>query len=372
MFKKLIAILSTSLILTPTTLAQEPALSSSGDYYIYNDNIPYFSNEFLEQTSGITYQELDGYGRAQAAYGVLSPDTRPNNLNRKDYPISNIYPSGWKQGRYPFIPSGGWLYNRSHLIGWQLAGADNPEINNSNVNLITGTRQLNAPGMLEFENFIDDYIERTLNSVHYRVTPLFKSDEALARGVILEALDVDNPSKLSMNVYIPNTQEGVILNYKTGEHRLADPGEEQPIELFDHPNAPQEPNESTTKEPEITTSVEITTTEESTTKTPEETTIKSPEETTTKTPDITKTPNIVEESTTKTPNTVKESTTKPTNELTTKTTRETTTKVSQTQTSNKKSKSEKVVSTGFVSAKYYILVLLTIAAILLWLRFKDK
>lgn len=128
-------------------------------------------------------------------------------------PIGMIRPSGWQIAKYKGIDNGGYLYNRCHLIGWQLTG-QNAEVKN----LITGTRYLNTEGMLPYENEVASYIRRTKNHVMYRVTPYFIKRELVARGVQIEALSVEDHGKgISFNVYCFNVQPGIRINYKNGE-----------------------------------------------------------------------------------------------------------------------------------------------------------
>ena len=133
--------------------------------------------------------------------------------------ISSVMPTGWKQKTYKGIVEGDYLYNRCHLIGYQLAGE-----NANKKNLITGTRYMNTEGMLFFENDIDYYIEENENNhVLYRVTPIFENDNLVASGVQMEAYSVeDNGKGICFNVYVYNVQPGIIIDYATGESRLAE------------------------------------------------------------------------------------------------------------------------------------------------------
>ncbi len=134
--------------------------------------------------------------------------------------ISSVTPSGWVQASYDTdLVSGGYLYNRAHLIGFQLSGE------NANAeNLITGTRALNVEGMLLFENMIADYVKETGNHVYYRVTPIFAGDEFVARGVLMEAQSVEDGGEgILFNVFCYNVQDGITIDYATGESSLATP-----------------------------------------------------------------------------------------------------------------------------------------------------
>lgn len=179
-------------------------------YIVENDNIPYFSDQEIEQAEVYAeYGELDALGRVTEANAVLGQELMPDK-ERED--ISGVKPTGWQQAKYANV-DGGWLYNRSHLIGYQLTGENaNPK------NLMTGTRYFNVEGMLPFENYVANYIEETGNLVRYRITPVFEGDNLLASGVFMEALSIeDYGESLRMNVYIPNVQPGVEIDYATGD-----------------------------------------------------------------------------------------------------------------------------------------------------------
>lgn len=189
---------------------QVPNFGDTDKYVTINDNVPYFtSREKAEITPFEEYSKLDYYGRVGPAEAILAVELMPDKERES---IQHIYPTGWQQRRYTNI-NGGWLYNRSHLIGFQLAGENaNPK------NLMTGTRYFNAEGMLPFENYVADYIERTEKLVRYRITPVFIGREMLARGVYMEAYSIEDGGKaISMNVFIPNHQPGITIDYRTGE-----------------------------------------------------------------------------------------------------------------------------------------------------------
>lgn len=179
-------------------------------YIVENDNIPYFSDQEIEQAEVYAeYGELDALGRVTEANAVLGQELMPDK-ERED--ISGVKPTGWQQAKYANV-DGGWLYNRSHLIGFQLTGENaNPK------NLMTGTRYFNVEGMLPFENYVANYIEETGKLVRYRITPVFEGNNLLASGVFMEALSIeDYGESLRMNVYIPNVQPGVEIDYATGD-----------------------------------------------------------------------------------------------------------------------------------------------------------
>lgn len=176
-----------------------------------NGNKPYFTEK--EKTNSNTfesYHKLDKLGRCGVAYANVSKDTMPTEERGN---IGNIKPSGWHTVKYPDYIIDNYLYNRCHLIGYQLTGE-----NANEKNLITGTRYLNVSGMLPFENEVADYIHETGNHVMYKVTPLFIDDELVARGVYMEAYSVeDHGNGVSFNVYCFNVQPQITIDYKTGD-----------------------------------------------------------------------------------------------------------------------------------------------------------
>lgn len=179
-------------------------------YIIINNNIPYFNEEDYTTKSFETYSKLDELGRCGVAYANICTEIMPKE-ERGD--ISYIKPTGWEQEKY----NGEYLYNRCHLIGYQLAGENANELN-----LITGTRYFNVEGMLPFENQVANYIKANQNNhVLYRVTPIFKGDNLLASGVQIEAYSVeDNGEGVCFNVYVYNVQPGIKIDYKTGKSSL--------------------------------------------------------------------------------------------------------------------------------------------------------
>lgn len=165
-----------------------------------------------------SYAPLDGLARCGVAEAIIGIETMPDAGERRGS-ISSIHPSGWVQARYPDLiaASDGALYNRSHLIGWALSAE-----NANERNLITGTRRLNET-MTIFEQRVAAYINSAGGHVCYRVTPVFEGDELLARGVLMEAMSVeDGGGSVRFRAYVPNTQEGVVIDYATGESRLAE------------------------------------------------------------------------------------------------------------------------------------------------------
>lgn len=180
-------------------------------YAIINGGKPLFEEADLVTDCYEHYGELDELGRCTVTLACVGLDTMPTEDRGS---ISSVKPSGWVQGFYDFV-DGGALYNRCHLIGFQLTGE-----NANRENLITGTRYMNVEGMLPFEDEVAGYIRRTGNHVIYRVTPIFVGDELVARGVQMEAYSVeDEGAGICFNVYCYNVQPGVEIDYLTGESR---------------------------------------------------------------------------------------------------------------------------------------------------------
>ncbi|MBR6738486.1 MAG: DNA/RNA non-specific endonuclease [Oscillospiraceae bacterium] len=182
-------------------------------YVEIDGNQPGFEEKDLTEKSYESYSLLDGLGRCGAAVACIGLDLMPTGERES---ISSVYPSGWDQNQYDFV-DGKSLYNRCHLIGYQLTGE-----NANEENLITGTRYMNVDGMLPFENAVAEYIEYTGNHVLYRVTPIFKGVELVARGVQMEAYSVeDNGAGICFNVFCYNVQPGVVIDYATGSNWAA-------------------------------------------------------------------------------------------------------------------------------------------------------
>lgn len=173
---------------------------------IIHQNQPTFSEEELSLTKGVwqTLTDLDSLNRVGTANALIGKNSFPTEARE---PL-NVKPTGWKQKK---LPNGDWLYNRCHLIGFQLTGEnDNPK------NLMTGTRSFNTPFMLNYENQIKAHIQKTGEHVRYRVTPYFHEKELVARGIQLEAKSVESED-LAFNVFIFNVQEGYDIDYQTGQ-----------------------------------------------------------------------------------------------------------------------------------------------------------
>lgn len=193
----------------PVSLDAIPAYSGE-PYVVINGNVPEFDLEEYGDLEFEIYSPLDSLGRCGVAFANISLLTMPTEERGE---IGMIKPSGWHTVRYDFI-DGKYLYNRCHLIGFQLAGE-----NANEENLITGTRYLNVEGMLPFENMVDDYVDETGNHVLYRVTPIYEGDNLVAAGVQIEALSVeDGGAGIQFNVFVYNVQPGVVIDYATGEN----------------------------------------------------------------------------------------------------------------------------------------------------------
>lgn len=182
-------------------------------YVVLNDNKPDFSEDELTTESFEKYSNLDKLGRCGIAYANLSIDTMPKEGEERES-ISSVEPSGWINKKYEIV-DGGYLYNRCHLIGYQLSAE-----NANEKNLITGTRYMNTEGMLPFENQIAEYIKETRNHVLYRVTPIYDNENLVASGLQLEAMSVEDKGEgICFNVYCYNVQPGININYLTGESK---------------------------------------------------------------------------------------------------------------------------------------------------------
>ena len=193
-------------------LNEIPAFSGTA-YVEFNGNVPLFTDEDMTTESYETYADLDYLGRCGETMACIGRDLMPTDDRES---ISEVKPSGWVNVKYDFV-DGKYLYNRCHLIGFQLTGE-----NANKENLITGTRYMNVEGMLPFENMVADYIKDTGNHVLYRVTPIFQGNELVARGVLMEARSVeDNGKGIEFCVYVYNNQPGVEIDYLTGESKAA-------------------------------------------------------------------------------------------------------------------------------------------------------
>ena len=196
---------------TELDLSLIPAYTDKA-YIKLNNNIPDFDDSMMTTESFEKYSEFDSLGRCGVAFANIGKDLMPTKERES---IGMVKPSGWRISKYDFI-DGKYLFNRCHLIGYQLTGE-----NSNEQNLITGTRYLNVDGMLPFENQVSNYIKSTNNHVLYRVTPHFEGNNPIASGVQIEAKSVeDNGKGIQFNVYCYNVQPRVKIDYATGENSL--------------------------------------------------------------------------------------------------------------------------------------------------------
>lgn len=193
------------------SLADIPEYTSS-PYVVVNNNTPYFTEEDYSTEVFEIYSDLDGLGRCGVAYANICKELMPTEDRES---ISDIKPSGWNNKEYnSSLVDGRFIYNRCHLIGFQLAGENANELN-----LITGTRYMNVQGMLPFENMVADYVKETDNHVLYRVTPVFEGNNLVASGVLMEGWSVeDDGDGICFNVYVYNVQPGIEIDYATGDN----------------------------------------------------------------------------------------------------------------------------------------------------------
>lgn len=190
-----------------------PAYSGKA-YVAVNNNIPYFTESEHTTTSFEKYSRLDSLGRCGVAFANIGVDIMPTEERGS---IGSVKPSGWHTIKYENV-DGKYLYNRCHLIGFQLSGE-----NANEQNLITGTRYMNVNGMLPFENMVADYVKETRNHVLYRVTPIFEGNNLLATGVLMEALSMeDNGDGICFNVFCYNEQPGIIIDHSNGDSKAED------------------------------------------------------------------------------------------------------------------------------------------------------
>lgn len=200
------------------TLDDVPAYS--GEPYVeINGNKPNFTDEDKARDTFEEYSPLDYLGRCGATFALVGVETMPTEERGS---IGEVKPSGWHTVRYNGVVDGNYLYNRCHLLGYQLTGE-----NANEQNLITGTRYMNTEGMLPFENRIADYIDATNNHVLLRVTPIFDGENLVASGVQMEALSIeDKGNGICFNVYCYNVQPQIEIDYATGESRLVNDTQE--------------------------------------------------------------------------------------------------------------------------------------------------
>ena len=251
--KRIVNILSVLLILTllisslascslvstntssPVSLDDIPEFDGKTPYVTINGK-PSFTEEELVTKSYEKYSELDSLGRCGAAIACVGKDIMPTEERGS---IGSVKPSGWQTVKYDIV-DGKYLYNRCHLIGYQLTGE-----NANRQNLITGTRYMNVDGMLPFENMIADYVKETNNHVMYRVTPIYEGSNLVASGVLLEAKSVEDDGEgIEFCVYVYNSQPGIVIDYRNGDSKLDDGTK------FPQDPPKQEPEQIPDQEPE--------------------------------------------------------------------------------------------------------------------------
>lgn len=200
---------------------------SGKPYVAINNNVPTLTIGEKDYTSYEEYTPLDFLGRCGVSVASIGRDIMPTEARQS---IGMVKPSGWQIAKYDFV-DGKYLYNRCHLIGFQLTGE-----NANERNLITGTRSMNTQGMLPFENMVADYVKETGNHVLYRVTPIFEGNNLVASGVIMEGLSVeDKGAGISFCIYCYNAEPGVVIDYATGESYLDESyTEKEPVKLGEY------------------------------------------------------------------------------------------------------------------------------------------
>ena len=194
------------------SLDELPEFDGETPYAVINGNVPFFEEEELVDESYEYYSELDSLGRCGVTSACIGKDMMPTDERES---IGSVKPSGWHTVKYDIV-SGKYLYNRCHLIGYQLTAE-----NANKKNLITGTRFMNVDGMLPFEDMVADYVKETGNHVLYRVTPIFEGENLVANGVLMEAVSVEDGGEgIEFCVFVYNCQPGIVIDYATGESRL--------------------------------------------------------------------------------------------------------------------------------------------------------
>lgn len=239
----------TSQYVNSTNITIDEIPEYSGNAYVsINDNVPFFTDDEMITEAFEYYSDLDSLGRCGVAYANVCVDIMPTEERGE---IGSVKPTGWHTVKYDIV-SGKYLYNRCHLIGYQLSAE-----NANTKNLITGTRYLNVEGMLPFENMVADYVKETNNHVLYRVTPMFAGENLLCSGVLIEAKSVeDNGAGILFNVYCYNVQPGITIDYLTGDSSLDETESSQASTGNDSQNTGTSTETTTeeSKETETTTS----------------------------------------------------------------------------------------------------------------------
>lgn len=213
-------------------LSSVPAFDGVTAYVSINEGVPYFTESDYTTESFERYSELDSLGRCGVAYACVGVDLMPTEDRES---ISSVKPSGWQSTTYDHI-SGKYLYNRCHLIGFQLTGE-----NANEKNLITGTRFLNIDGMLVFENMVADHVKELEHHVLYRVTPIYDGHNLVASGVLMEGYCVEcDGEEIVFCIYAYNNQPGVVIDYATGLSRLSTDPLPDPTPGTDTPTVPED------------------------------------------------------------------------------------------------------------------------------------
>lgn len=204
-------VVNTAVSVNAASLDAVPEYSGE-PYVVLQDNVPQFTSEEITEISFEEYSELDSLGRCGVAVASVGQDLMPTEERGS---ISQVKPTGWQSAKYDIV-DGKYLYNRCHLIGFQLTAE-----NGNKQNLITGTRYMNVDGMLPFENMVADYVKETNNHVMYRVTPVFEGENLVASGVEMEAYSVEDQGEgISFHVFVYNVQPGISIDYATGDSCL--------------------------------------------------------------------------------------------------------------------------------------------------------
>lgn len=195
-------------------------------YITLNNNQPIFEEFELKKTAHEEYSDLDSLGRCTLTSAIVCKETMPKQGEKRGS-ISNVKPTGWIQAKYDCVP-GKMLYNRCHLIGWQLTAE-----NANKRNLITGTRYMNIDGMIDHENMVAEYVKENNGYVAYQVTPIYNDNDLVAVGVQMEGFSIDdNGEEICFNIFCYNVQPGVDIDYKTGNSRLIEEIEANSALLF--------------------------------------------------------------------------------------------------------------------------------------------
>ena len=204
-------VVNTAVSVNAASLDAVPEYSGE-PYVVLQDNVPQFTSEEITEISFEEYSELDSLGRCGVAVASVGQDLMPTEERGS---ISQVKPTGWQSAKYDIV-DGKYLYNRCHLIGFQLTAE-----NGNKQNLITGTRYMNVDGMLPFENMVGDYVKETNNHVMYRVTPVFEGENLVASGVEMEAYSVEDQGEgISFHVFVYNVQPGISIDYAPGDSCL--------------------------------------------------------------------------------------------------------------------------------------------------------